>query len=152
MSNCTIVDLGCGYGDLKIYLDEHFTGIKYIGVDIMEDYLEYASIKNPTSQFLNLDFLSAPIPSADYIFASGSLNTIQNHNILLKVIDQIIANSRIGSAFNLLSPSELDKKNFVRGYDPLMIIDFLGGLNISFSIKTGYHKDDNTFLIRHMKS
>lgn len=77
MSGCSVLDIGCGYGDLRAYLGERYHDIVYTGIDQMEEFLAVASEKYrhlPQTTFLQDDFTSAGLPRADYVIASGSLN------------------------------------------------------------------------------
>ena len=36
-NGCTLLDVGCGYGDLKKYLDQIYSDFTYIGIDQMPE-------------------------------------------------------------------------------------------------------------------
>ena len=38
LNNCLVMDLGCGYGDLKAFMDYKFNNFIYTGVDFIPDY------------------------------------------------------------------------------------------------------------------
>ncbi len=38
----TLLDLGCGFGDLKTYIDERKHAVDYFGLDIMPEFIEIA--------------------------------------------------------------------------------------------------------------
>lgn len=46
-----LIDAGCGSGRLAIPLSEHLPNIKYLGTDIVKDFLEYAETKTNNSNF-----------------------------------------------------------------------------------------------------
>jgi trans-aconitate methyltransferase len=107
MNNKTVLDVGCGHGDLAPYLHNQFTGCQYTGVDQAPVFLDvamkrYGQIRNTT--FLFADFWSAVLPKADYVLASGALSyRNSNDRFLFDMIDKLFATSNIGLAFNLLS-------------------------------------------------
>ena len=37
-----VFDLGCGYGDLKTYLNQKFSDFTYIGIDQMPEFIAVA--------------------------------------------------------------------------------------------------------------
>jgi 2-polyprenyl-3-methyl-5-hydroxy-6-metoxy-1,4-benzoquinol methylase len=46
-SGHSILDAGCGYGDLKAYLDQRCPGFNYLGVDQMPEFIEEAKEGGP---------------------------------------------------------------------------------------------------------
>ncbi|NOY84878.1 MAG: class I SAM-dependent methyltransferase, partial [Nitrospirae bacterium] len=42
LNGACILDVGCGYGDLKAYLDQHFSDFVYIGIDQMPEFISEA--------------------------------------------------------------------------------------------------------------
>ena len=71
-SDCKILDLGCGTGELC----GEFCQANYVGVDISEVYIQYAKRKHPSYKFeimnaTSLDFLDAVF---DVVLISGVLH------------------------------------------------------------------------------
>ena len=70
----TILDIGCGFGDLLKYLrrrdpDETFG---YVGIDIVPEFVEVAKEKNPEYRFLNEDiFEYEPFRKFKYVVECG---------------------------------------------------------------------------------
>jgi predicted TPR repeat methyltransferase len=107
-SRLTLVDLGCGMGDLYGYLrDQGYVNTGYTGLDLVGDIVHAAGEKHPAAQFLEGNFLTDAIPSGDIICASGSLNFIfekaanQTAHIE-KVIRKMWEQAGYAAAFNLL--------------------------------------------------
>ena len=68
LTNATVVDLGCGLGDLYDYLlTQGFRGA-YIGTDPNGDLLEAAKKKYPDARFQDI------LPKGDYVLMSGLFN------------------------------------------------------------------------------
>jgi len=42
MSDCSVMDVGCGYGDLRNYLAEIYPGLRYFGIELMPAILNVA--------------------------------------------------------------------------------------------------------------
>lgn len=111
-SGSTCLDVGCGTGDLSLFLRK--LGIKkYLGVDIYEPSIKKARIKYPDETFIHDDFLAATIRRKfDYAFCSGGL-TIKlperdNYTFLQASIEKMWKLTRIGIAFNILTDDDDD--------------------------------------------
>ena len=71
-----ILDVGCGYGDLKGYLDKRFSGFTYVGIDQMPEFINRAREQykdRPDTYFFQTDFTVVDFPKVDYVMASGAL-------------------------------------------------------------------------------
>ena len=108
-SGCgSILDLGCGVGDLARHLCERsipFT--TYLGIDAIEDMVEAArSVEDPRCRFLVADPVRQPDcldeAGADWIFISGTLNAMVEETAR-ELVDRAFRAARIGIAFNFLS-------------------------------------------------
>jgi 2-polyprenyl-3-methyl-5-hydroxy-6-metoxy-1,4-benzoquinol methylase len=66
----TLVDFGCGSGRLASQIAARFPRLAYIGIDVVQEMLDYAATKTPAAyQFVLHRELSIPCPdaSADFI-------------------------------------------------------------------------------------
>ena len=66
-----ILDVGCGFGGLAIYLNKIFSNIKYCGINIDQRQLEIAKHqvhpeKNNTFEFVNADATNLPFSDASF--------------------------------------------------------------------------------------
>jgi len=76
LSNVTIADAGCGFGDFYLYLQANGkTPHKYIGIDSLKEMCELASRKTK-QEILNKDICKEKLPVADYYICSGALNIL----------------------------------------------------------------------------
>ena len=74
LNNCTILDLGCGFGDLCGFLKRNYK-VDYTGYDINNNLLEIAKKKYPDARFDVKDILMGQIiEKFDYIISSGVFN------------------------------------------------------------------------------
>lgn len=39
LNNCSVLDIGCGNGDLCYYLSQHFANVLYHGIDMISAFL-----------------------------------------------------------------------------------------------------------------
>ena len=73
----TILDVGCGLGDLVQYLQARCgTDFQYVGVDVAEKLLEDARAHSPEAQcrFVHGDVFSADLSTVDIAVLSGALS------------------------------------------------------------------------------
>ena len=79
----TLLDVGCGLGDLHEYLKPHVGPLHYVGVDIVETILREARARRRASHFVLADVFEAPPfpPRAfDVVFCSGVFNLKLGNN------------------------------------------------------------------------
>ena len=101
MHDFSVVDAGCGFGDLWLFMQE--TGTipkKYIGIDLLKEMVERAEERTGQT-ILRRDILTDPLPEADWYLASGSFNLLTRFETLL-AIKRCFDASRKGIVFNLL--------------------------------------------------
>lgn len=152
LNNCKILDLGCGYGDLKYFLDARFHTFEYIGVDLMPEFIflarqRFTHIRN--TQFMQMDFTTSAWPSVDIILASGSLNYQSNDpDHPYAIIRRMWAHARIGIAFNLLDQRQQESTGFLQSYDSAKILAFCRQFDPQAELVTQYHPEDFTILMR----
>jgi SAM-dependent methyltransferase len=72
--NFSILDFGCGFGDLKKFLDINFDNFDYLGVDIVEEFIEENKKYDEKSFMLIKDEKDLPKKQFDYICISGTFN------------------------------------------------------------------------------
>lgn len=72
----SVLDIGCGFGDLLEYFRSKGSGLRYTGCDISPDVLEVARNRHPDAQFDLRDILDEPYPerSFDFVLMSGIFN------------------------------------------------------------------------------
>lgn len=152
LSGKVVLDLGCGHGDLKPFLDTRFPGVKYLGLDLMPEFVQEAARRHghlPDTHFLHADFLTATLPEVDVVLACGSLN-YRTDNVLHPeaAIARMWEIARSGVAFNLLDESEFEPSLSLCGYDPDQILSFCRNLDPDARILQDYSPEDFTILMR----
>ena len=154
LNGSKILDLGCGYGDLKYFLDECFDEFEYIGVDLMPEFIatarqRFAHVE--LTHFIQMDFSAGGWPPVDVIFASGSLNYRSNDlQHPYPIISQMWEQARLGIAFNLLDDRKQESSGFIQAYDPVRILGFCRQLDPHAELLTDYHPEDFTILMRKL--
>ena len=92
MPNSKIIDICTGTGDLVKFVSRHCPDCEIIGIDISEEMLKKAKIKNPTKQFIQADVTNLPFKdnSFDYVISSFGIRNIENRQKALSEIYRIL--------------------------------------------------------------
>lgn len=150
LNNSSILDIGCGNGDLCGYLNERYTGIQYTGIDFIENFLDNAIEQNKqyaNTKFYHGDFMSGELPPADYVFACGSLNYKNSDpDFVFKAISRLYKHANKALGFNLLCKT-LNPDGILMTYSPDVIQNYCKTLSALVELKTGYEDGDFTVII-----
>jgi len=89
----SVIDLGCGFGDLNKYLSKQIYNCQYVGIDINEKLLAIAREMNPEVDFHCLDILEdSHCLSSDWVIASGIFNArLRNEGHLEYVKEMMVS-------------------------------------------------------------
>lgn len=146
LSNCSILDVGCGYGDLLPYLSAIYANIKYTGIEQIPEFLDKAMGRYGNSQhtsFLYGNFTTMDLPVAEYVLASGSLNyRSSDPGFIFNAIDKLYTACKSGFAFNLLS--EIIPNGLIVAYNPEQIFQYCSSLCPKVKLVRDYDPDDFT--------
>jgi SAM-dependent methyltransferase len=105
LSELTLVDAGCGFGDLHRYLDRcNSLPGRYIGLDVMEPMVEVAR-RRTGCEIRICNVLEDRLPNADYYLCSGAMNNLTREETWV-FIRHCFAASRHGFIFNLLKGTD----------------------------------------------
>jgi SAM-dependent methyltransferase len=102
--NDTILDIGCGGGELVNYLKTKRLKVDYVGIDINPYYLQIARTRYPNNEFLSSNGWDLTTQDYDWAIASGIFTLETNITYILWYIGFIMERLvRKGFAFNLLN-------------------------------------------------
>jgi SAM-dependent methyltransferase len=75
LTNASVLDVGCGFGDLHSYLERRGIPVRYTGLDIQPAFIEEARRRHPADGFFCADIerFEPKIPP-DYVLISGTFN------------------------------------------------------------------------------
>ena len=151
ISGNSLLDVGCGYGDLKAYLDAHFHGFDYIGIDQMAEFITEARNlygQRPNCYFCIADFSIVDLPSADYVFASGVLGyRCADTNFYFSMIEKMYRAANKVLAFNMLDVAKFPQHELLTGHDSEKVLAFCKTLSPDVRLIRGYLEDDFTVLM-----
>ena len=140
----SIIDIGCGLGDMYHYLNSKGYQGSYLGLDFVDEFIQAASEKfraHSQANFARFDLTKEKIPAThDYILLSGVFNnnTPDAKQFMLSTIDAMFQACKKGVAFNAMS-TYVDFLNDVLFYiDPLEVFDHCKKLGAHVVLKHDY--------------
>lgn len=145
--NDTILDIGCGGGEMVKYLQEHTLKNRYTGIDINPNYITIAKAKYPHKKFKVSNGFNVGGGSYDWAVASGIFTVDTSMTYLLWYVGFIMARVvNKGFAFNLLFETPYDG---LIAYNPEEIRKVLEERFPEYKIEivTGYLPDDFTVYV-----
>jgi trans-aconitate methyltransferase len=148
LDGCSILDVGCGHGDLKAYFDTRFHGFSYVGIDQMAEFIQLARERHgqrPNCYFCIADADEAELPSADYVFASGMLAYRSGDSgHAFSMIEKMYRAANSALAFNMLDARVFPSHPLLVSYDAEAVMAFCAQLTPDARLIRGYLEDDFT--------
>ncbi|MGI4867417.1 MAG: class I SAM-dependent methyltransferase [Janthinobacterium lividum] len=152
LTQCSVLDAGCGYADLYPYLRQRYAGVRYHGIEQMPELLGVAQARYLGAAGITLssgDFLRDALPATDYVLASGALNyRHRDSRFIYQAIDTLYRSCRVGLGFNLLS-WEPAGGGPLAAYDPAIILAYCQQLAPRAELLQGYWEGDFTVFMYH---
>jgi len=155
LQEATVLDVGCGKGDLYHFLDQIGTRVTYEGIDLSAELVALAKKAYPQANIKEADFLQLePSPRADYVLCSGAMSlkhpdqTTYYQNFIKKMFDS----AEEAVAFNMLSSfaPEAVKESRFHYYDPVEVLTYCLTLTSFVELKQSYLPNDFTiYLYKH---
>ncbi len=146
LNGCTLLDVGCGYGDLKGFLDERFSDFTYIGIDQMPEFINEAKAryKNlPNTHFIQTDFTAVDFPGVDFVIASGALGyRCENPDFYGDMIRKMYEAAARAVAFNMLDAERFPEHPLLVGHDCDNIIALCRTISPRVTVARDYLEDD----------
>lgn len=139
------VDIGCGFGDLRLYLHE-LGGGGYFGVDISSEFIDEAKrlyADDDFARFKNIDFLHDEFNySADLFFASGTFNYkfehTNNYDFIKSCMTKAYKLANEGLAFDFLSDKVDWKYDHAWYSNPSVILEMAYELSRNVILRNDY--------------
>jgi SAM-dependent methyltransferase len=150
MNGLSVLDAGCGHGDLRRYLGDKYPDLRYAGIDQMEEFLDVAIERYgdlPETTFYMGDCWTADLPNMDYVLACGLLSYRNSRSdFVLHMIEKLFNTCRLGFGFNLLKKVDFPGGLLV-SYDPQEILSYCKELTPKVALREGYSDEDFTLLM-----
>ena len=152
----SLLDVGCGLGDLLGYLRERGLDTDYTGVDLVAKMVAAAAKLHPTGHFKRADVFADSTfdPGAfDVVFCSGifNLNLGNNHDFLSAALPKLVELSREYVVINLLhSRAAFGAQDEYFHFAPGDVLKILRPLPCSVRIVDDYLPNDFTVICRKL--
>ena len=150
LSGGSILDVGCGTGDLYGWLQSIGWNGRYTGIDITPGMIDTAHTRFPSAEFAVGDLLhAAPAAEYDYVFASGifAYRKIEPDAYLHEMVGAMYRRCRRAVAFNSLSDWAPEPEADEFYADPLTTLAFCRTLSPRVALRHDYHPHDFTVYI-----
>jgi len=142
----SILDIGCGFGDLNRYLaNEYGDAYRYTGIDLVDDLIDEGRrhYSEEHIRFLNADFLEYPFKEKfDIIIGSGIFNHkfSSGHNDIFveKVLQKAWRLCEDGLAFDFLSDKVDYRHDHTYHNNPERILGLAYGLSRNIILRNDY--------------
>ncbi len=154
LNGASILDVGCGHGDLKVFLDQHFSDFEYIGVDQMPEFITEARVRHghcSRTTFYQTDFSTAELPQIDYVIACGALGyRCKNECFYRDMISKLYDSAKVAFAFNMLDKKTFPLHDLLVGHDRDEVLAYCRTLSSQVQWFGDYLQDDFTvFMYRN---
>jgi trans-aconitate methyltransferase len=142
----SILDVGCGLGDLYQFLKLNFDDFSYLGIDLVPELIEQAKKKYPSAQFQNWDIMDFPEKSFSYVLSSGAMSfKVPDHKEkYFQMIKKLFNLAQEGVAFNMLDRKGHVDDELFAAYDDKEIVSFCQTLAPNVRLINGYSPQDFT--------
>ncbi|MFP4157539.1 MAG: class I SAM-dependent methyltransferase [Opitutales bacterium] len=141
----SILDVGCGFGDLNYFLKSRLKSYRYHGVDLVEELIFEAKKRHPEEgiHFSCEDFLAATPQQYDFILGSGIFNYRlsheDNYQYIQKTLKKALDECTIGCAFDFLSDKvDFQKYEFTFHSNPSKILELAYALSRAVILRNDY--------------
>ncbi|MFX1314072.1 MAG: methyltransferase domain-containing protein [Promethearchaeota archaeon] len=143
----TVMDIGCGFADLYLFLTEKGVKLNYIGVDIVPDFINYCKDKFPNQKFFNKNIMyqTNELPKADIVISLGTLNFKLENNLnfeyskfFIKEAFELTKELLIVDFLSEYRTPDYPKEDFVFYHQPEEVIKFAMKLTNNISIIHNY--------------
>lgn len=152
LNHHSVLDAGCGYGDLYYYLKDLYPALgNYCGIEQIPELLDEAQrrcLDAVSTSFISGNFMTRRLPLMDYTLACGSLNYASSDpHFIYKAISRLFDSCTKGLAFNILS--HITPNGLLVSYKPEEIRHYCSTLSRKVVIKDDYLDDDFTVFMYH---
>lgn len=151
LNGASVLDVGCGVGDLYGYLLQKIVNFTYRGIDSNELMIQSAKSKYPGTEFILSGIAEYNDNTFDYVLSSGLLNLkIPNHRkVYFGYIMKMFDLSKIGLAFNMLNNKFHDDDETYAAYSVTEIYELCSTLSTKIVIRQDYLPHDFTIYLYH---
>ncbi len=145
----SILDVGCGQGDLYECLSRRGVRVRYTGIDITREMIEVARQRFPKARFRVADVLEERGRQHDYVLSSGIFGqrSAAPFEYLKAAVQRMFALAKCAVAFNTLSTWAAQQEKGEFHADPLKVAAFCRTLTPVLTLRHDYHPRDFTIYL-----
>ena len=154
----TVLDVGCGLGDLLSWLHQNSCDVQYTGLDVTQPLLDVAASRHPHAEFLLGNIVDTTVlagRSFDYVVSSGLFYTYPSGGYawMHAALNRMWAHATRGLAFNSLSTWTSDRAPGEFYADPSVVLNFCRHFSPCIELLHSYHPRDFTIhILRNIRS
>ncbi len=149
----SLLDVGCGFGDLRSWLLGQDIEVEYTGLDLSPDLIEKAKAIHAKGEFIAGDIfdLDAKPQSFDWVLLSGALNwqLDDGGDYARRVIARMYKLCRKGVAFNMLNTNYWKGRSLheLVAFDPDEMLAFCKEISPNCTLRNDYLDNDFTIYL-----
>lgn len=156
----SVLDVGCGFGEMGHFLTKRYKNVKYKGIDIMPEFIENGRKIYPRLSLDVGDYFSRPKPEKyDVVICSGALNSNfgkakDNLKFRQKAVKTMFDHTTNIMAFNMSGRHPTIKNETESNIwysDSLEILKYCMSLTRRVVLKQNYHPRDFTIIMYKTK-
>jgi SAM-dependent methyltransferase len=135
----SILDVGCGQGDLYGFLGASGYSVQYTGVDLSPEMITSARERFPAADFILGDVLETDLDMHDFVLASGLFDyrTSDSPMRLRATLRRMLALARLGVAWNMFAVALPGRPDLY--HEPLgNLLAFCDELTPHFTLRRDY--------------
>lgn len=139
----SVLDIGCGFGDLRRYLLQLGWAGKYVGLDLVDSFLFEAKLQQKDIDVRNIDILNDDFSKQfDYVVASGIFNAKMkaqaNYDYIREMLKKMHSLAYQGVAVDFLSKYVDFEQELNFHSDPSVIIEIAESISKRMIIRHDY--------------
>jgi ubiquinone/menaquinone biosynthesis C-methylase UbiE len=141
LQNSSVLDVGCGFGDLYGYLAGRGINVDYTGVDINPGFIGIARETYPDARFMVADFEEDDVGQGfDWAFAAGifTIKISDNRRFIKNTLKKMFRVCDRGLAADFLSPSSSGGPDAYWQCPPEEALKFCRGLTRRVVLRADY--------------
>ena len=149
----SVLDVGCGFGDIIPFIKKRAQIFSYTGVDLVPEFIDFAKNKYPNFEFIERDYFTRPLKKKfDIIITCGTLNSNIKNSLEYrqKAIQTMFGHASELVAFNMAGGYPQPKnarKNRVYYVDSHQIFKFCQSLTPKIIFRHHYRFNDFTIVM-----
>jgi len=154
----SVLDVGCGFGEMARFLRKRYKNVDYKGIDIVPEFIAQARKDHPYYNFEIRDYFNDPVDKKfDVVMASGTLNSnlgAENIDFRKKAIKVMFNHTKKVCVFNMLGGHprpETPEGSNVWYADSLEILEYCMSLTRRVVFRANYHPKDFTIFLYTVK-